>query len=144
MTESTNSNTIKNKSNEDGLLISSASSSSSISNVSSSASSASRQATKTRIVSLANELLSMCANTTANNNNNKKSKFNYVPTKITNVKQVNSNLFVLFYEELCNTELVGKFECLVQYLGFNLIFIYLNFDCKIQIKHEIAYPLLLS
>ena len=92
MTESTNSNKFKNKSNDDGLLISSASSSS-ISNVS--ASSTSRQATKARIVSLANELLSMCSNTTANKN-----KFNSLPTKITNVKQVNSNLFVLFYHSI--------------------------------------------
>ena len=93
-------------------------SSSSLSNVSSASSSASasRQATKTRIISLANELLAMCSNTTTNRNRFASTS---IPTKITNVRQVNSNLFVLFYEELCNTELVGEF-----------IFIYVRVDAQ--------------
>ena len=62
----------------------------------------SRKATKSRIVNLANELLSMCKS-----NKSERDSMG-IPTKITHVRQVNSNLFVLFYEELCNTELVGE------------------------------------
>lgn len=81
-------------------------------NVSNNTSSASltRQTTKNRIVQLANELLSMC-NLNASNkfrSSNTNDLYKTIPSKITSVKQVNGNLFVLFYEELCNTELVGK------------------------------------
>ena len=76
--------------------------------MSSSAASITRQTTKTRIVNLANELLAMCNLNASSKLKTSSDLHKSIPSKITSVKQVNGNLFVLFYEELCNTELVGK------------------------------------
>jgi centrosomal protein CEP95 len=55
--------------------------------------------TKRKVVKLANELLQLCQKDKSNQE---------TPTKINTYKEINSNLFVYFYETICNTELVDK------------------------------------
>jgi hypothetical protein len=62
----------------------------------------SKASKKLRIINLANELLSMCHFDT-------QSRFHCsLPKKITKFSQLNSDLFVFLYENICGSELVGE------------------------------------
>jgi hypothetical protein len=67
-------------------------------------------AVKDNILKLTNELLLICHNeqnnTITSNCSLKLSQI--VPKQINSISQLNSNIFVFIYENVCNTELIGK------------------------------------
>ncbi len=62
----------------------------------------SESATKSNIIRIANELLSLC---TRNDPDVKSLK---LPSHIDRIEQLNSHFYVYIYENVCNTELIGK------------------------------------
>lgn len=58
---------------------------------------------KKRIIDSTNELIKICK---SDPNVTKSSAI--IPDEITSIKQINSNLFVYFYEQICSTELIDK------------------------------------
>jgi hypothetical protein len=70
---------------------------------------------KSNIIKLTNDLLQICYDelTTNESRNNdktwhKRDKLNNLPRQISSIEQLNSHIFVFIFENVCNTELIGK------------------------------------
>lgn len=66
-------------------------------------------AVKLNIIKIANELLRLCSK------NDPSFKSSKIPPQIETIEQLNSNFYVYIYENVCNTELIGKSQSVLVY-----------------------------
>ena len=62
----------------------------------------SKRLNKTNLIKLANQVLNLCRF------DSNSPLHQLIPKKIESIDQISSDLFVFFYENICNTELIGK------------------------------------